>query len=128
MLIDAATGHDVIAYTNGGAASCNGQLGAPMLVRPNQLVSVPWQPVNPASTAVKVTVPPCGNYVGWTQVTGFAAQPAVQVVASVPFDPLCAARGTQVVSADDVIPLGPAGQAVPHAALGPLDSLRVLPS
>ena len=127
VLIDAVTGHDVIAYTSGTDASCTGPASAPTVVRPNQVVSVPWQPIGPASTAVRVTVPPCGRYDGWTQLVDTGAQLAVQVLASVPFDPLCTASSTQVEDVDDVVPLGSAQQQVQHAALGSVDELRVLP-
>jgi hypothetical protein len=127
VLIDAVTGHDVIAYTSGADASCGGPAGTPTVVRPNELTSVSWQPVGPTSTAVRVTVPPCGRYDGWTQVAGPGPQPAVQVVASVPFDPLCGASSTQVEDVDDIVPLGSSQQQTPHAAVGPVDELRVLP-
>jgi hypothetical protein len=76
---------------------------------------------------VRVTVPPCGRYDGWTQLVDTGAQLAVQVLASVPFDPLCTASSTQVEDVDDVVPLGSAQQQVQHAALGSVDELRVLP-
>ena len=131
VLIDATNGRDVIAYTADAAAagtSCDGPAAAaPALARPDELESVPWQPVGPASTAVEVTVPACGHYDGWTELDPSAAHPAVQVVASVPFDPLCGTTGAQVVSVDDVIPLGSSQQQVPHAPIGALHTLNVLP-
>jgi hypothetical protein len=125
--MDADTGHDVVAYTSTTGASCSSETSEPTVVRPDQLVSVPWHPVGPDSTAVSVTVPPCGSYDGWTQVAGTTSQPAVQVVASVPFDPTCAASAPESIAVDDVVPLGSAQSQLPHAALGPVDELKVLP-
>jgi hypothetical protein len=127
VLIDATTGHDVIAYTSGADASCTGSASAPTVVRPNEVVSIPWEPIGQASTAVHVTVPPCGRYDGWTQVVDPGDRLAVEVLASVPFDPLCAVSSARVEDVDDVVPLGSAQQQVQHAALGPVDELRVLP-
>jgi hypothetical protein len=127
VLIDAITGQDVIAYTSGADASCTGLASAPTVVRPNEVMSVPWEPIGPASTAVRVTVPMCGRYDGWTQVVGPGAQLVVQALASVPFDPPCTASSTRVQDVDDVVPLGSAQQQVQHAALGSVDELRVLP-
>jgi hypothetical protein len=97
------------------------------VVRPNEVVSIPWEPIGQASTAVHVTVPPCGRYDGWTQVVDPGDRLAVEVLASVPFDPLCAVSSARVEDVDDVVPLGSAQQQVQHAALGPVDELRVLP-
>ena len=49
---------------------CGGTVQPTDVSRPTELVSVPWQPVGPASTAVRVTMPACGTYFGWTDVTG----------------------------------------------------------
>jgi len=127
VVIDALTGHDVLAYTNGLPTSCGAPASSPAVVRPNEVVSVGWAPVGPSSTAVRTTMPACAHYYGWTQVTGNSVQPAVQVLASVPFDPLCGETVPQSVDVDDVVPLGTAQNQVPHAALGPTQDLRVLP-
>gem|GEM_PF-3183618 len=127
VLIDATNGHDVLAFTGDAGFSCSAPPSTPTVVRPNQLLSVPWQPVGPASTAVQATLPACGHYVGWTEAPGPTSQSAIEVVASVPFDPLCGASAPQLLTVDDVIPLGSSQQQVPHASLGPVQGLRVLP-
>jgi hypothetical protein len=125
VVIDADTGGSVIAYTSRSSATCGGPVLAPSVTRPNELVSVPWQPVGPTSTAVRVTMPACSTYFGWTQVPGPGA-PSVQVVVQKPFDPTCGSTGTTVQVVDDVVPLGTAQANVPHAALGPVGGLRTL--
>jgi hypothetical protein len=127
VIFDATTGHDVIGYSSGADPSCSGSRAAPSVVRPNELVSVPWQPVGPTSTAVRVTMPACGQYDGWNEVQGPGTQNAIQVVASVPFDPECAGTSAQSEEFEDVVPLGPSQQQLAHAALGPVQALRVLP-
>ncbi len=127
VIFDATTGHDVIGYSSGADPSCSGSPAAPSVVRPNELVSVPWQPVGPTSTAVRVTIPACGQYDGWNEVQGPGTQSAIEVVASVPFDPQCAATSAQSEEFDDVVPLGSSQQQLAHAALGPVEALRVLP-
>ena len=54
VVFDAVTGHSVLAYTSRGAASCGGPVEPTSVDRPSELVSVPWQPVGPSSTAVRV--------------------------------------------------------------------------
>jgi hypothetical protein len=128
VMIDAVTGHDVIAYSNGADASCSGTPAASAISRSNELVSVPWQAVGPTSTAVYVTMPACAHYDGWRQVQGSGTQAAIQVVASVPFDPQCGATSAQSEEFEDVVPLGSEQQQqLAHAALGPVEALRVLP-
>jgi hypothetical protein len=123
VVCDAPTGHDVLAYTSAGPATCGGPVQPPTVTRPDELVSVPWQVVGPGSTAVLVSLPACASYQGWTELepTG-----AIEVEASVPFDPACGAMpGSQSVAS--VVPLGNAQAAVPHAALGPVVAERTLP-
>lgn len=126
VLIDARTGQDVLAFRSQGTP-CTGDAGEPSVSRPNELLSVAWQPVGPASTAVQVTVPPCGRYYGWTDVPTSEGGVAVQVVAAVPFDPACGATTAQTVSVDQVVPLGPEQGVVAHAPLGPVSVLTALP-
>jgi hypothetical protein len=125
VVFDANTGHSAVAYASRGPASCGGPVLAPSVSRPDELVSVPWQPVGSSSTAVRVTMPACGRYFGWTEVPGIGGG-SIQVVASIPFDPECGstAPATQVV--DNVVPLGTAQSQLVHAALGPVDGLRTL--
>jgi len=127
VVFDAQTGHSVIAYTSRGAASCGGPIEPPSVGRPTELLSVPWQPVGPNSTAVRVTMPACSTYFGWTDVANTGST-SVQVVAKTPFDPECGATTTSTLVVDDVVPLGSAQARVLHAALGPVDGLRTLPS
>jgi len=125
VVFDATTGHSVLAYTSRSALACSGPVQPASVSRPTELVSVPWQPVGPASTAVRVTMAPCSTYYGWTDVstTGNAA---VQVVALEPFDPGCASKTPPVQIVDSVVPVGAAQTQVSHAALGPVDGLRTL--
>jgi hypothetical protein len=126
VLLDAQSGHDALAYRSGEPA-CRGAQGSPTVARPEELVSVAWHPVGPASTAVETTIPPCGFYDGWTQVSqpGGGAV-AVEVVARVPFDPRCGAASSRTEIVDDVVPLGNGQAQLAHAALGPVDALRTL--
>jgi hypothetical protein len=126
VVIDAETGRSVVAYTSRSAAACNGPVVPAGVSRPDELVSVPWQPVGEASTAVHVTLPACATYYGWTDVAA-AGGDSVQVVARVPFDSGCVSRASITDTVDDVVPLGKAQAQVPHAALGPVDALRTLP-
>lgn len=126
VVIDADTGGSVIDYTSRSSLACSGPVLAPSISRPSELVSVPWQPVGPTSTAVRVTMPACSTYFGWTEVPGLSAS-SIQVVVQKPFDPECGSKATSVEVVDDVIPLGTAQSQVPHAALGPVDGLRTLP-
>ncbi len=93
---------------------------------PAELVSVPWQPAGPTSTAVRVTMPACSTYFGWTEVPGQGAA-SVQVVVRRPFDPDCGSTTPTIQTVDDVVPLGNGQAQVPHAPLGPVDGLRTLP-
>ncbi len=127
VILDADTGRSVLAYTSRSATGCSGPVQAPSIVRPDELVSVPWQPVGPTSTAVRVTMPACSTYFGWTEVPGAGAAASVQVVARKPFDPDCGSDTTSVLVVDDVVPLGSAQTQVSHAVLGPVDALRTLP-
>jgi len=125
VVLDAETGASVLAYTSRGVPPCGGTIEPPSVTRPTELVSVPWQPVGPASTAVRVTVPACGTFFGWTDVTGAGAAP-VQVVAQKPFDPDCGSSASVVQVVSNVVPLGKAQAQAPHAVLGPVDVLRTL--
>jgi hypothetical protein len=123
VVIDARSDDRVLAYRSGGSAPCTGTPVAPAVTEPDELLSVPWQPVGPASTAVQVQLPACGAYYGWTQVPAPDGAQADQVVAAVPFDPTCgSAPQTQLV--DQVVPLGSGQSQVGHAALGPIQALQ----
>ena len=126
VVIDAETGHSVLAYTSGSAVACSGPVQPPSVSRPTELVSVPWHPVGPTSTAVQVTMPACGTYYGWTDVAGTSAA-TLQVVAQTPFDPSCGSNAPDVQIVSGVVPLGSAQARVPHAVLGPVDGLQTLP-
>jgi hypothetical protein len=54
VVIDAQTEHRVIAYRSGGSSPCTGATEGPSVIEPDELLSVPWQPVGPSSTAVEV--------------------------------------------------------------------------
>jgi hypothetical protein len=125
VVIDADTGGSVVAYTSRSSAACSGPVMAPSISRPNELVSIPWEPVGPTSTSVRVTMPPCATYFGWTQLPGQSAAP-IQVVASKPFDPDCGSKASSSLIVGNVVPLGATQAHVPHAALGPVDGLRTL--
>jgi hypothetical protein len=127
VIFDAQSGRDVITYASRGAAVCGGPRLPPTVSRPDELVSIPWHPVGPASTAVSVTVPACGSFYGWTDQPGTGAA-AVEVVARRPYDASCPSAVPQMQTVDDVVPLGNAQNQVPHAALGPVDGLRSLPA
>src|ERR1700688_2720276 len=126
VVFDAETGRSVLAYISRGASTCHGPIRSPSIVRPAELVSVPWQPVGPTSTAVRVTMPACSTYFGWTTIPG-PATASVQVVARSPFDPECGSQAALTQVVDDVIPLGNTQTQVPHAEVGPIDGLRTLP-
>jgi len=127
VVIDADTGGSVIDYTSRSALACTGPVLGASVNRPSELVSVPWQPVGPTSTAVRVTMPACSTYFGWTEVPNPSAS-SVQVVVRKPFDPDCGSKTTSVQVVDDVVPLGTAQSQVPHAPVGPVDGLRTLPA
>jgi hypothetical protein len=127
VVIDARSGHRVIAYRSGSSA-CPGGSQAPSVTEPDELLSVPWQPVGPDSTAVQIQIPACGQYYGWTQVATAAGSPAVQVVVAVPFDPSCGSTASQSQSVDQVVPLGSGQSLVAHAPVGPVQALQALPS
>jgi len=122
MVIDAYSGHDVLQIEVPGG--CGGP-GTPAISRPYELESVPWSPVSQSSTAIAVRIPACGVYVGWTELTGTSS--AIQVQAAVPYDPRCRSTATDSRIVDLVVPLGPSQNTVPHAALGGIDHLDVLP-
>ena len=128
VLIDAHTGHQVLAYRSGGSSPCGGTPRIPAVTQPGELVSVAWQPVGPSSTAVQIQVPPCGRYYGWTQLPTTGTGIADQVVVDVPFDPSCGAATPQSQVVDQVVPLGPGQKQVGHAALGPIRALQALPT
>jgi hypothetical protein len=126
VLFDAQTGRDALAYRS-AASSCGGPPATARVSRPTELVSVPWHPVGPASTAVQATFPPCATYAGWTRISGpGAVAAAVQVVALVPFDARCGTTSTRADIVDNVVPLGSAQGQLAHAAVGPVDALRTL--
>jgi hypothetical protein len=127
IVIDARTGHDVLAYASGGSAPCGGAAASPVVTAPDELVSVAWQPVGPSSTAVTISVAPCGRYYGWTVVPAAGGGSATQVVEAVPFDPSCGATTSQSQAVDQVVPLGSGQAQIAHAPLGPVDAL-VAPS
>jgi hypothetical protein len=122
IVIDAYTGNDVVQVEVRGG--CHGS-GSPAVSHPYELESVPWSPVGQASTAVVVRLPDCGIYVGWT-VLDTGSGPT-QVQAAVPYDPSCGttAHGTKII--DLVVPLGSGRNSPPHAAIGQIDNLQVLP-
>ncbi len=122
VVINADTGRNVVAVET---AAC-GATSPVVTTDPVELDSVPWSPVGAASTAIVVNVPPCGSYVGWTELT-IGSNVETQVEAAVPYDPQCPGLGlgaTQKVI-NLVVPLG-GGQSVPHAPTGPVDNLEVL--
>jgi outer membrane biosynthesis protein TonB len=126
IIIDATTDHRVLTYRSGGSSPCTGATQTPAVSEPNELVSVAWQPVGPASTAVQIEVPPCGSYYGWTQVPT-SGSVADQVVVSVPFDPTCGSAVPQSQSVDQVVPLGSGQGLVGHATVGPVQALQAPP-
>jgi hypothetical protein len=125
VVIDAQTGHRVLAYRSGGPSPCTGAVEPPVVTEPNELLSVPWQAVGPASTAVEIRVPPCGHYYGWTQVPVSGGGVTDQIVVAVPFDPTCGATSSQSQAVDQVVPLGSGQGVVGHAPLGPVPALQV---
>jgi len=122
FVIDAYTGQDVLQIEVPGG--CDGP-GTPVVSRPYEMESVPWAPVGQASTAINVRIPACGVYVGWTELT--TGTGATQVQAAVPYEPRCKSPVTTSRIIDLVVPLGPAQKTVPHAAIGGIDNLDVLP-
>jgi len=52
VILDAETGRSALAYTSRSAVACSGPVQAPSIARPDELVSVPWQPVGPTSDPV----------------------------------------------------------------------------
>ena len=126
VVIDADTGRSVIGYTSRSSLACTGPVLPPSISAPAELVSVPWVPLGPGNTSVRVTLPACGTYFGWTEVPSLGA-PTVQVVARKPFDPTCGSLATTTQTVDDVVPLGTAQAQVQHAELGPVQALRTLP-
>ena len=128
VVIDARAAHRVIAYRSAGMSPCSGTPAPPSVFEPDELLSVPWQPVGPSSTAVQIQVPACGHYFGWTQVPAAGGVLADQVVVAVPFDPNCGSTASESQPVDQVVPLG-AGQAqVAHAPVGPIQALQALPN
>jgi hypothetical protein len=128
VLIDARTGQQVLAYRSGSTSPCGGAALTPVVTEPSELVSVSWQPVGPASTAVQIEIPPCGRYYGWTQMPTTGTGIADQVVVTVPFDPSCGVTVPQGQTVDQVVPLGPGQALVGHAAVGPIQALQTLPT
>jgi hypothetical protein len=127
IVIDARTDQRVIAYRSGSSSPCTGATQSPSVTEPNELLSVPWQPVGPVSTAVQIEVPACGHYYGWTQVPTAGGGSADQVVVSVPFDPACGSSAPQSQAVDQVVPLGAGQGLVTHADVGPVQALEALP-
>jgi hypothetical protein len=121
LVIDAYTGHDVLAVTDNGCAS-----STPKISRPYELESVPWTIVGPSSTAVTATIPACGSYFGWTEILDKSSTD-VQVQASAPYDPQCSTATTRTQVINLVVPLGSTNTGVPHARIGRIDNLEVLP-
>jgi hypothetical protein len=125
VLFDAETGGSALSYTSRSAPTCAAPVRPAGTGRPAELESVPWELVGPATTAVRVTVPACGTYYGWTAVAG-AGVDAVEVVARVPYHPACGSDAPTSEAIDDVVPLGATQAKTPHAALGPVDGLQTL--
>ena len=92
---------------------------------PQELVSVPWQPVGSDQHGRAVTIPPCGAYYGWTELPETTQGTTVEVIASVPFDATCANAASSSDTVDSVVPLGQ-GAAIAHAPTGPVDALDAL--
>ena len=128
VVIDARTAHRVIAYRSAGMSPCTGVSETPSVSEPDELLSVPWQPVGPSSTAVQIQVPPCGRYFGWTQVPEAGGALADQVVVAVPFDPACGTTVAESQPVDQVVPLGAGQGQVAHAPVGPVQALQALPN
>jgi len=126
VVIDAGTGRSVIAYTSRSPLACAGPDLPPSISVPAELVSIPWVPLGPTSTSVRITLPTCSTYFGWTEVPGPGAS-TVQVVARKPFDPSCGSVAASTPTVDEVVPLGTAQAQVQHAKLGPVQALRTLP-
>lgn len=124
VVIDAYTGHDVVQMLVTGG--CDGPGPPPGISQPYQLESVPWSVVGQASTAIDATIPSCGIYVGWTELN-VGASTSTQVQAAVPYDPHCRSTAPTSKVIDLVVPLGPGQDAVPHAPIGGIDHLDVLP-
>lgn len=114
-----------MAYSSGGQPACGGPSSPPSVSLPQELVSVPWQPVGSTSTAIAVTVPPCGAYYGWTELPETTQGTTVEVIASVPYDATCANAASSSDTVDSVVPLGQ-GAAIAHAPTGPIDALDAL--
>ena len=124
VVLDAETGRDVVAYTSRGVSGCGGTDEAPHASAPDELVSVPWSLVGPASTAVAVTVPACGSYYGWTEAPT-PSTTTLQVIARRPYDG-CPTTAATTQPVDSVVPLGGAQNQVQHAPLGPVAELHTL--
>lgn len=124
LVMDADTGSDAEQVTSGGC-SASSPADAPTVSLPDRLVSVPWSPVGPASTAITAEIPRCDTYVGWTNVFEGAAA-LIQVQASGPYD--CAVSGVRPLVVGLVVPLGTPADGGLHAPGGPVDNLDVLPS
>jgi hypothetical protein len=122
VVIDAYTGEDEVQIQVAGG--CDGP-GSPVISRPYELESVPWAPIGQASTAITVRIPTCGVYVGWTVLNDAAG--ATQVQAAVPYDPTCRSTAPDSKIINLVVPLGPSQNAVPHAGIGEINHLDVLP-
>jgi hypothetical protein len=125
VVFDADTGHSVLSYTSRSSVACSGPVQPPTIGRPSELVSVPWQAVGPSSTGVRVTMPACSSYFGWTEVPGAGAA-SVEVQARAPFDPECGSTVPVVEVVGSVVPLGTVQAQVTHAPVGPIDALRTL--
>jgi hypothetical protein len=125
VVFDADTGRSVLSYTSRSSVACSGPVQPPTIGRPSELVSVPWQAVGPSSTGVRVTMPACSSYFGWTEVPGAGAA-SVEVQAREPFDPECGSTAPVVEVVGNVVPLGTVQAQVTHAPLGPVDALRTL--
>jgi hypothetical protein len=122
VVIDAYTGEDEVQIQVAGG--CAGP-GSPVISRPYELESVPWAAVGQASTAITARIPTCGVYVGWTVLSGGAG--ATQVQAAVPYDPTCRSTAPDSKIINLVVPLGASQKTVPHAGIGEIDHLDVLP-
>lgn len=128
VVMDAETGGDVVAFAGGMPKSqtCPDGTSA-SITAPKRVTSLAWTPVSNASTAVRVTLPSCAQYYGWTQVAvSGSAAPAIEVIALVPFDPTCSSPAPTPFIVDDVIPLGSvSAPASDHAPIGAIDVLQL---
>ena len=92
VVIDAQTGRSVLAYTSRSAPALR-RRGPAAQRQPARASSSRCRGsrVGPASTAVRATMPACGTYFGWTDVTTRAPRRRSGAWRRTPFDPRCPA-------------------------------------